>query len=209
MRKPTAAQPKLTAAARAILKAKIRVHPDAASHVKSSFEVSKLKKAQLLSIARKLGIDIDAVIKQAELNPKAMGVEVELQAEKTEGYAFSGEIEFDLEISMLGTGFQRKGRITYQHTPEWNYLSPVTGKERLGSGSSTFKMEIMAILEREAWESQSGRVVKRKNNPYWTEVGELLQDGVLPESLMDTIFDMIDDDARRQDAINRARVQVQ
>jgi hypothetical protein len=199
------AEPKLTAAARGILRAKIRTHPNAAQHVKSGDQVSVMKKAELLSTARKLGIDIEEIVKQAQAAPSTTGFEIELAAERAEGYAFSGIIEFDIQMSLLGATFERRGRIIYEHTPDWAYLSQKTGTERLGSDSSSFELEVLAILEREVWEGVNGKVVKRKNKPYWTSVEGLMQDGVLPESLMDMIFDKIDHDARRQDVANRAR----
>lgn len=198
---------KLTKNARRILVARIRVHADATKHVKSSNAVSELPERELLSIGQKLRVDIGEVIRQAEANPKDYAFEIEKHLFLADEYAFSGEIEFDLEVKLFGTAVQRKAKIVYEHTPDWAYLNHITGKEQLGWESTSFGIEILAIPDGEAWETgKNGKLVKCKNDPCWTKV-DLVQDGVLPESVKHTVYDMIDQDARRQDAENRARSQ--
>lgn len=199
---------KLSAAALAILRAKIFVHEDAVSCVKSWEEIKTLPKNCLLAVARQLQIDIDDAIKQAKKDPKS-DFSIIFAAQQEEGHAFSGEIEFDFEMTMLGTIFQRRAKIVYDHTPDWSYFSCSTGKERLGWDSSSFHMEIQALPEGEVLEYKNGKLVKRKCKPCWIKVDQLQEDGVLSEAIYPMIMDMIEEDARRQDTANRAKFNVQ
>lgn len=197
---------KLTNEGRTRLRSAIRLEPTAGRYVKSGAEVSKLKKVGLLDLAVKLGIDPIAVI-QAEEDPGLGSIE-----ESTGVFAakpFSGMIEFDFTMSVLGNTVTRKSRIHYTRTPDWAYFDLLTNQDVLSYGEGTsYRLEIQSIVEGVVHYSdeeavERGRTIRRKGRPDWEQCDDLTMWGIWTDEMWGAIDELIDKDCRRIDQTNR------
>lgn len=197
---------KLTNTGRSRLRSAIRLEPTAGRYVKSGAEVSKLNKVELLNLAVKLGIDPVAVI-QAEEDPGIGSTE-----KRTGAFAaspFSGIVEFELTMSLLGKTVTRKSRIHYTRTPDWAYFDLLTNQDVLSYGEGTsYRLEIQSIVEGVVHYSdeeavERGRTIRRKGRPDWEKCDDLTMWGIWTDEMWDAIDELIDKDCRRIDQLNR------
>ena len=50
-----------------------------------------------------------------------------------------GELEFDWTVTLLGQSVTRKGRVTCQHTPDWEYFDLLKNSPYKGWDSSSYR----------------------------------------------------------------------
>lgn len=189
---------KLTAHARSALREAIRKHPSAAKFVRTSTEISSLRKAALLDLATNLGIDVEAQLQAADYS--------HLWATKTV-YPFAGVIEFDMTMGLLGYQTTRKVRLEYQSSPEWAYFDPDTGSEVLGREGSSLVCEVHAEHGPGYRDqvTQNGRQVWKELATTWETCNDLTAHGIWSDEMWDAIDSLIDKDCREKDAANRQR----
>ena len=204
--KPKWSDIKLTNEGRSRLRSAIRLQPAAGQYVKSGTEVSLLNKVGLLNLAVKLGIDPIAVIEAGE-DPGVGSIE-----ESTGAFAenpFSGIVEFDLTMSLLGKTVTRKARIHYTHTPDWAYFDPQKNQDvLLYNEGGTYRLEVQSLVEGVVHYTgedaiERGRTIRRKPAPDWEKCDDLIEWGIWTDEMWDAIDKLIDKDCRRIDQLNR------
>jgi hypothetical protein len=93
----------------------LRDHPEAPRHAAKLDSINRMRASGLLALAKKLGIDPEAIIKEIkERNAERL-------AHSTRFPAFRGTLDFDLTVELLGNRVTRKARADYSFTPEWPY----------------------------------------------------------------------------------------
>lgn len=187
---------KLTAVARQAIREAIRRHPQASTHVKSSAQISQLKKSELLDLATKLGVDIAEKLKATDYD---------FSDWDPGAFPFKGVVEFDLTFSLLGKQVTRKARVSYEHSPAWAYFDVASGGERLGTESYAFTLEVQAVHSPTTTMSTTvrGRTVHKHFPTTWEKCNDLTELGVLSEEMMDEVFALIDRDCRAVDQARR------
>lgn len=200
---------KLSATAREELRRKLREHPDLTNFLPNKSAVSSLSKQELLDVSLKLGIDVNSIVKSVQISSHGMAAvlepeELELWEHSEKHPAFKGVFEFNLVFEVLGQKVERRARLNYSWTPEWEYFDLVQGRVMVGwPGNTIGPVEVLAVPEGERWTtSAGGRSVKIKKTPVWTKI-DLLEDGVLSDAVLDTIDDAIDAACRAEDAERR------
>ena len=91
-------------------------HPEVTKHVAEGVDMEKLGMWELMKLAESIDADPDETIRAAEQDER----ELLDYAQKFPG--FRGEIEFEWAVALLGQSVTRKGRVVYQHTPDWEYF---------------------------------------------------------------------------------------
>jgi hypothetical protein len=105
---------------------------------------------------------------------------------------FRGVFEFDIGIEILGKRVERRAKIDYTLTPDWEYWD--LNKKALFTGvySSSFKLSLLAMPEKD-----------EEDKPEWTVMGDITQNGVLSEEIWDAIDCKLDERCRMEDAERR------
>lgn len=187
---------KLTAVARQTIREAIRRHPQVTTHVKSSSQISQLKKSALLDLATKLGVDIAEKLKATDYDFSGFD---------QGAFPFKGVVEFDLTFGLLGKQVTRKARVNYEHSPAWAYFDAASGGERLGTEGYSYTLEVEAVHTPTTTMSTNvrGRTVYKHFPTTWEKCDDLTEIGVLSEEMMDEIFALIDRDCQATDQARR------
>lgn len=194
---------KLSAAGRVALKRELRQHPNITKYVSSVAKVDRLSKQRMLFIARELEIDVDAIVQQAGhqiKEPARRFWEDSRYLWSDQHPGFSGTLDFDLAIKILGQEIVRKARVAYSYTPEWTYFDLVAERIMEGWFSSSIGMEVLALCEEDVVEDEK---IVRKYHPIWTK-SDLVEDGILPSAIWDAIEAQIDQKCRDEDDRRRS-----
>jgi hypothetical protein len=93
----------------------LRDHPEAPQHVASLDSIARMRERGLLALAKKLGVDPEAMIKDIQTR------DAERLVHSTRFPAFRGTLDFELTVEVLGKRVTRKARADYSYTPEWEY----------------------------------------------------------------------------------------
>jgi hypothetical protein len=172
---------------RANIREAIRRHPKASLHVRTGTEIYDLPKAQLLALASKLGINIKARLSDTEYDLTG------LTSDETY-FPFSGIIEFPITMGISEFTVSRRVRLPYEHSPDWAYLDPRSGEERLGDTAWKFGgLEVETVSETPTGVETS-----------WEECDGLTAPGLWSDEMWQAVEGLIDADCRRQDAERRA-----
>lgn len=195
---------KLTAQGRSALRAAVRESPRATQFVKSSTEVSKLTKSQLLDVAHKLGVNVDEVLAGATSEYPHIG-SAEEQTGAFAPHFFKGFIEFDIKTSILGCETVRKARMEFVHTPDWAYFDTAKGREVIGWEGSTLTLKVLAEHDTVVThhEQVNGKTIVRRVRSEWFGANDMTEVGIWSGETWDAIDALIDKDCRRQDRANR------
>ncbi|HZH11162.1 MAG TPA: hypothetical protein VEZ24_12425 [Microvirga sp.] len=179
----------LDATTRTALRKQLRTHPEIRKHVKTVSEINSYKKAKLLALATKLGIDLDETKRNAFQMVRL-------------NHPFEGTLEIDIAFELLGQKITRKLRITQEFTPQWDYfdLNEQMVVTTAGGGMSD-KWEIYAIHEHLEVGEKGRRARVRK--PSWVPMEDLYKDGILTQAVEDLIDALFE--ARFQQ-VNEARL---
>jgi hypothetical protein len=136
--------------------------------------------------------------KNAKLDPAAEK-HVQRMIDAYKDPAFEGTLEFDLAVDLLGERFTRRARIVYTYTPgDWAWFDLTAGKERRGTESASYHMEVAAVRE---YEHDDGTVTYGK--PRWVRCMDILQDDVPTNAVLGLIINSIDLRCRSEDAERR------
>lgn len=128
---------------------------------------------------------------------------------------FTGEIEFDLEMTLLGERVLRRARFKFKHTPEWEYFD--LKKEALFTGWEHWVtgLEIYTVPDPEDGGEEAGDDDKDADKaqgdddpddpspPAWTSIGDLSKDGALPRTVWDRFDELIDERCKAEDIERR------
>jgi hypothetical protein len=167
-------------------------HPDIAKHVERVEEVEDMGMWRLLTLAKKMGVDPDAMIEKTEQEEQA-------RSDYSSKYpSFKGELPFDLTITLLGKSVTRKARVIYEHTPEWPYFDLRKQAEFTGSESFSYHVELAAVPE----VSEPGGTWTEAA-PEWFQADDITRNGVLPEEIWEVVLDAIDEKCKAEDAKRR------
>jgi hypothetical protein len=211
---------KLTIAVRNALRRELRNHPEIKQHVSSIAEVSRLRKKELLALAKKLSIDVKALMMEEDRKfPQLLkehkteeALETMFEEEELERFrhsekcpAFEGTLEFDVKIELLGKSVTRKARVIWQYTPEWEYYDLNRHCLMRGFPGDQMHAEILKVSTRQHWDTgEDGVSRKRKSLPTWEPIS-LLNEGVLmTEEMLEELDERIDQICRKEDAKRRS-----
>lgn len=183
------------------------------------WRVKRHEGAALRKLAASVGVDVDALRLQVGrdvaarvpswgsaaapapvLAPSAASATLALDPP----YAFRGIFRFPIKIGAFGSTAQRQGRVTWEYTPEWDHFDIAAGRIVRGAVErSSVRTEIGGKPEGEGVtyfpaEPRDGG----KGSLAWTAF-DFLAPGVLPEEIIDRIYEIIDADARKQDQERR------
>lgn len=129
---------------------------------------------------------------------------------------FTGEIEFDLEMTVLGERGLRRARFKFKHTPEWEYFD--LKKQALFTGWEHWvtSLEIYTVADPEdepesASDNDENNEVEEAevedpddpSPPTWTSIGDLAKDGALPRAVWDRFDELIDERCQAEDTERR------
>lgn len=200
----------LTTAERTALRKIVRSHPDVLQHVSKPGDINALPKEKLIAVAEALRIDIETVVASGGPHPMEDGFNTpearELSRYSQKYPGFTGVFEFELAFELFGQRIVRKARIDYSHTPDWEYYDLHRRELMNGWDMSSFGMEVLVDPSGERQdEATTGKLLRRKAKPEWVKI-DILNVGVLPNTLIDDIYARIDQLARAEDAERRARL---
>jgi len=168
--------------------------PEVAKHIADVGDVEKMGMWQLLKLAKALGVDADEVIRATE-------VEEREQLDYSSKYpGFRGELEFDWTVALLGQSVTRKGRVLYQHTPDWEYFDLHKNAPYTGWDSSSYRIEMQAVPV-EDWDGEGKPI---PGTPYWVSLEDITQNDVLPNEVWEAVIDAIDAKCKVEDIERRA-----
>jgi hypothetical protein len=105
---------------------------------------------------------------------------------------FRGVFEFDIAIEILGKRVERRAKIDYTLTPDWEYWDLVKKALFTGVYNSSFELSLLAIPEK-----------GEDDEPEWVAMGDITRNGVLSEEVWDAIDDKLDERCRMEDAERR------
>ena len=191
-RKERAKAPDIDVLARHYLGRGLSKHPDVAQHVANIKDVEQMQMWSLLTLAKKMGVDADATIRDTEAQ------ENQLSDYSFSNPGFRGELEFDLTIAFLGTSTTRKAKVVYEHTPEWEYYDLRKKAPYTGWGSSSYHIEVEAVPEEQ---DDEGNAIPGK--PYWVKMDDITGPDVLPHEVWDALLDAVDEQCKQEDAKRR------
>ena len=203
---------KLPAAAREILRRRLREHPDVLSVVPKKSAIATLSKKELLAAADALGISAEDAVNEGA---RAPGMEAVLEPEALDLMrhcerhpAFSGVLEFEIGTSLLGVEAKRRARADYTYTPDWEYFDAVLGRPIVGWGMSSIGMEIEHIPSEGKYNDVTGSRGERrlvKAVPRWVKLDP--GEGLFTQKMWDAIETLIDERSKAEDAERRLAVQ--
>lgn len=123
---------------------------------------------------------------------------------------FEGNVEFDAHFEVLGKTFTRRLRADYRYTPEWEYFDLTKKTLYTGTESSGVGLSVLAVPE--PWsdplteeEIAAGEEPEEVDPPTWLGSEDLVAEGVLPRAVWDALYELIDREARKEDAKRRAQ----
>jgi hypothetical protein len=102
-------------------------HPNIRAHVGEAWRVKRLSPKDLLQLARRLGIDMEPIRERTEAalhsaDPWAASRWSPQPPQRMPG-AFTGAVEFPLVVDLLGHRVERRARVRWGYTPEWDHHS--------------------------------------------------------------------------------------
>jgi len=168
-------------------------HPEIAKHVENLDDLEKMSLYSLLTVAKTMGVDADAMIRVTEQQ------ENELMRYSMTHPAFRGELECDLTFTLLGKSVTRKAKVVYEHTPEWEYWDLNKKAPFKGWNGSSWHLEVAAVTE-EYDEDENPFA----GTPYWVHLDDIAKIDVLPHEFWDHVLDEVDEKCKVEDAERRA-----
>jgi hypothetical protein len=139
--------------------------------------------------------------------------------EHQERPGFIGTHDFPIVIEIGSVRTQRRARIAYQHTPEWEYFDLNKKALRIGGGSWTYAIHVLAEPSAGAPDGElgsAGHVSEGLEYPIddssddenddqfrWVQMTDLTKFGVLSEDVIDELFAAIDEKCRAENLERR------
>jgi len=199
---------KLPLAARDRLRRVLKEHPETPAHYTPE-QIDQLDKQRLLRLARKLGVDVKAVIEQAtreagwrEAYYEEREAEAQLHTLRYPG--FKGTTEFDITFEALGITCLRKVRVTWERTPAWPYYDLHKRGVVAMPAQGSMGLEIWAVPDELGWRpTPNGGWKRSRGEAVWVQAHPLLYDGVLPSSVSETLEERIEQQCRAEDLKRR------
>lgn len=198
----------LPIAAEAELRRRLSRHPNTKQHISDRAEIEFLPKAQLLKLARRLTVDVKAIVEHAKENSEGFkGLydhdDMARYEHSQEWPGFVGKLLFPLSMNMMGRGFTRQARAQYSYTPEWEYYDLKLQRPHVGWAGSRIGLAVRAARADDHAGLRAGKK-KRRERGAWIDI-DLVGRGVLPESVWDLIFAAIEDRCLLEDKLRRER----
>jgi hypothetical protein len=190
--RPNRRVPDIDILARAYLAGGLSRHPDIAKHVERVADVEKMGMWALLTLAKKMGVDPNEMIRKTEQESDA------LSHYSFRYPAFKGELPFDLTFTFLGKNVTRKAKVIYEHTPKWPYYDLRKQAEFTGWEGTKYHIELQAVPEEH---HDDGTVTL--GTPRWIEMTDFTEDDVLPHEAWDAVIDAVDEKCKAEDADRR------
>jgi hypothetical protein len=116
-------------------------HPDAGEHVAKVDDIESMPMLALLKLAKKLGVDADALAEATEREWDAC------HRYSDDHPAFTGVLEFDLTVEVFRKRIKSKLRAEYEFTPEWEYWDLHKRAPYVGWSGSSIKVEYLTVPE--------------------------------------------------------------
>lgn len=203
----------MISAGRVALERALMDHPDIRERVGQPWKVKRLSRQELLKLAAELRIDMRPIEERqreaiAAANRRYGGRKVASEAAsspdpRSHSGAFKGTLEFPLTMDLLGTQVVRRARVTWGHTPDWDYFGRESKRETGDSGGYSLLLEVAAEPETGDWVvSGDGDMRHRPASLRWVPL-PLLDHGVLPDALVERVFELIDASVLEQDRDRR------
>lgn len=188
-------------------------HPDIRERVGQPWRVKRLSRQDLLKLAAELRIDLRSIEERqreavATANRRYDGRRRAAKSAtgpdpRAHSGAFKGTLEFPLTMDLLGVQVVRRARVTWGHTPEWDYFGREARRDRGDSGDYSLLLEVAAEPESGDWVvAEDGEMRHRPARLRWVQM-PLLDHGVLPDSLVEKVFELIDAAVLEQDRDRR------
>jgi hypothetical protein len=133
--------------------------------------------------------------------------------------AFAGSHEFDLAFELFGHRVERRARVNYKYTPDWEYFDLHQGKPRKGLESWQTSLEIFTCPEEdnvfdepETDEEDADAEPEDDDEPEDEDDGEerpawiglhIVETGILNRKVWDSMEEAIDAKCRIEDAERR------
>jgi len=190
--RPNRKFPKIDILARAYLADGLSRHPDIAKHVERVEDVEKMGMWALLTLAKKMGVDPDEMIRKTEQERE------ELSVYSFRYPGFKGELSFDLTMTFLGKSVTRKAKVIYEHTPGWPYYDLRKQAEFTGWEGTQYHIELQAVPEEH---HDDGTVTF--GTPHWITLDDITEDDALPHEAWDAVIDAVDEKCKAEDAERR------
>ncbi|CCB63749.1 hypothetical protein [Hyphomicrobium sp. MC1] len=198
---------KLSAEARERLRKEIRALPDIKSIVGSLSKINSLKKDELIALAEKCGLDVNAILVKSVnvdfANEHYTGKKKERMLHTNDHPAFKGELELDLTISLVGKSVTRKMKVEYSFTPSWEYFDLHKGSLYVGWESSVLKLSVQGLPEGTVEKTADGKMITTRSAPVWYSGELLFEDGVLTREMDDAIYAAVEQHCQEEDRRRR------
>ena len=163
-------------------------HPDAGEHVANVADIEDMQLLALMKLAQRMGVDAEALTERTEREENA-------RFRYSDDFpAFTGRIEFDFAVEVLGKRVARKARTDYSYTPEWKYWDLNKNAEYEGWPGASMQVQFLTLPE----EDNAGT-----GEPEWRDADLLAID-----ALWNHVEDTIEERCRAEDA-ERRRVAAQ
>jgi len=190
--RPNRKAPYIDILARAYLARGLSQHPGIAKHVERVEDVEEMGMWALLTLAKKMGVDPEEMIRKTEQEERAL-------SDYSFKYpAFKGELPFDLTFTFLGKSVTRMAKVIYEHTPEWPYYDLRKQAEFTGWEGTQYHIELQVVPEEH---HDDGTVTL--GTPHWIKLDDITEDDVLPHEAWDAVLDAVDKQCKAEDAKRR------
>jgi hypothetical protein len=195
-----AAEPRLPVLARNQLRRELRKHPEAKRHVAGLKDtIDQLSKPELLTLAKRFGIDVQAIIERSMARGKGMASVLEPEElekwEHTLKYpAFVGLLEFDISFTILGKRVKRKAKAEFKFTPGWPYFDLQKKELFVGWPGSIMTLHVLTVPHPDDADAEE---------PHWVRMEDLAEADILPDGVWDRIRDVIEDKCKAENAKRR------
>jgi len=166
------------------LRFEIRRHRKLKQFVADRDEIDEMPVSKLLELAASLGINLDAVIADAERWHHMLRYP-----------AFTGHYLFDITFEMLSIRIVRKACVEYDYTPEWEYYDLRKRAPYVSWAGSRMSFYVASVPDPDS---------RPKSKPKWERV-ELGED-VLPGYFWDALDNRIEQQCKVEDDERRRSV---
>lgn len=173
----------------------LRNHPNILDHVENLSEINSLTKTQLISILGKLSIPVQAATSGSYFSDLTQQTENDLLSD--EPPAFTGALEFAIDIGINQKRHTGKLIVEYEQTPEWPYFDEKQDRIRNLWPNSSRAYYFMPTKSSQATKL-GRRITTARNLSKYVNVTELL--GTFNDPLLDTIEDLINEECLRDNA---------
>ena len=121
--------------------------------------------------------------------------------------SFEGVAEFDIAIEVLGARVDRRARVKFKYTPEWEYWDLKKGALFTGFLSSEVGLELLTVADELEEGEETAEIAGYDDGddprpPAWVDL-DLARDGMLPRSVWDLIYDLVDQKCKELDQERR------